>query len=111
MTRWKPIRSGVGEGAGGPMVLDVGVGGEILTATGDNTIRWQAGERLADLFEARCDSLRRSGRGGTLAVDGPAGRLTYDELDAAANRVALFLVRELGVRPGDRVGLLLDDAV
>jgi len=93
------------------MVLDVGVGGEILTAAGDNRIRWQAGERLADLFEARCDGLRRSGRGGDLAVDGPAGQLTYDELDTAANRVARFLVRELGVRPGDRVGLLLDDAV
>jgi non-ribosomal peptide synthetase component F len=93
------------------MVLEIGVGGRILTAAGDNRIRWKAGERLADLFEARCDGLRGSGRGGGLAVDGPAGRLTYDELDAAANQVARFLVRGLGVRPGDRVGLLLDDAV
>ncbi|HTR90579.1 MAG TPA: Pls/PosA family non-ribosomal peptide synthetase [Trebonia sp.] len=93
------------------MVLDVGVGGKILTAPGDNRIRWQAGERLADLYEASCDDLRRSGRGGVLAVDGPAGRLTYDELDAAANQVARFLIRTLGVRPGDRVSLLFDDAV
>ncbi len=93
------------------MILDVGVGGKILTASGDNRIRWQAGERLAGLFEARCDGLRRSGRGGALAVDGPAGRLTYDQLDAAANRVARFLIRALGVRPGDRVSLLFDDAL
>ncbi len=33
-------------------------------------------------------------------------RLTYAELDASANRVANLLV-ELGVRPGDRVGLYL----
>jgi len=92
------------------MVLDISVGGKILTA-GDNRIRWQAGERLADLFEERCDGLRASGRGGDLAVDGPAGRLTYDELDAAANRVARFLIQGLGVRPGYRVGLLFDDAV
>ena len=38
-------------------------------------------------------------------------RLTYDELDAAANRVARFLVRGLRIQPGDRVGLLFDDAV
>ena len=38
------------------MVLEIGVGGRILTAAGDNRIRWKAGERLADLFEARCDA-------------------------------------------------------
>jgi hypothetical protein len=53
------------------MVLDVGVGGKILTA-GVNRIRWQAGKRLAELFEARCDRLRRLGHAGDLAVDGPA---------------------------------------
>jgi non-ribosomal peptide synthetase-like protein len=93
------------------MVLDTGVGVTILTSAGDNAIRWRDGERLEDLFEDHCDKLRRSGRDGDLAVDGPAGRLTYDELDAAANRVARFLVRRLGVRPGMRIGLLFDDAV
>jgi non-ribosomal peptide synthetase-like protein len=93
------------------VVIDMGVDAKILTSPGDNAIRWQYGERLEDLFEDHCDALRRAGRGGDLAVDGPAGRLTYDELDAAANRVARFLVRALRVRPGDRVGLLFDDAV
>jgi non-ribosomal peptide synthetase-like protein len=93
------------------VVIDIGVDAKILTSPGDNAIRWQYGERLEDLFEDHCDALRRAGRGGDLAVDGPAGRLTYDELDAAANRVARFLVRALRVRPGDRVGLLFDDAV
>ena len=93
------------------MVLDTGLEGKILTSAGDNAFRWRHGERLEDLFEDHCDALRRAGRGGDLAVDGPAGRLTYDELDAAANRVARFLVRGLRVQPGDRVGLLFDDAV
>ncbi|MGH3269038.1 MAG: AMP-binding protein, partial [Trebonia sp.] len=53
----------------------------------------------------------RQSEQGDLAVDGPADRLTYDELDAAANRVARFLVRGLRIQPGDRVGLLFDDAV
>ena len=66
------------------MVLDTGLEGIILTSAGDNAFRWRHGERLEDLFEDHCDALRRAGRGGDLAVDGPAGRLTYDELDAAA---------------------------
>ena len=93
------------------MVLDTGLEGKILTSAGDNAFRWRHGERLEDLFEDHCDALRRAGRGGDLAVDGPGGRLTYDELDAAANRVARFLVRGLRIQPGDRVGLLFDDAV
>ena len=93
------------------MVIDIGADAKILTSPGDNSFRWRHGERLEDLFEDHCDALRRAGRGGDLAVDGPAGRLTYDELDAAANRVARFLVRGLRIQPGDRVGLLFDDAV
>jgi len=93
------------------MMVDICVDGMILISEGDNAARWRDGERLENLFEDRCGELRRAGRGDALAVDGPAGRLTYAELDAAANRVARFLVRGLGVRPGDRVGLLFDDAV
>ncbi|MFY9775344.1 MAG: amino acid adenylation domain-containing protein [Trebonia sp.] len=92
-------------------MIDIGADAKILTSAGDNAFRWRHGERLEDLFEDHCDALRRTGRGGDLAVDGPAGRLTYDELDAAANRVARFLVRGLRIQPGDRVGLLFDDAV
>lgn len=93
------------------MVVDTGVNGKILTSAGNNNIRWRGGERLEDLFEDRCNQLRRAGRGRALAVDGPGGRLTYEELDTAANRLAQFLVRRLGVRPCDRIGLLFDDAV
>ena len=42
-----------------------------------------------------------------LAVQGPDGRLTYGELDAAANRIARALLR-LGVKRGERVGLWVD---
>ncbi len=44
---------------------------------------------------------------GNVAVRGPDGTLTYGELDAAADSLAGRL-RELGVRPGDLVGLCLD---
>ena len=44
-------------------------------------------------------------------VDSESGdRLTYRELNEGANRTAHF-VEELGVRPGDRVGLLLMNSV
>ncbi|MFA1550270.1 amino acid adenylation domain-containing protein [Actinomadura chokoriensis] len=41
------------------------------------------------------------------AVDGPDGPLTYLELDREANRIARALT-DLGVGPGDRVGLWMD---
>src|SRR6516165_6668669 len=49
-----------------------------------------------------------AGRGGHLAVTGPAGSLTYAEL---ARRVAAFAsgLRELGVRPEERVVLVASD--
>jgi O-succinylbenzoate-CoA ligase len=41
-------------------------------------------------------------------IDTHSGRrLTFADLNAAANRTASFLAGELGVRPGDRVALLL----
>ena len=43
-------------------------------------------------------------------MDAAGGSLSYPELDARANQLARFLVRQ-GVRPGDRVGLLSDVAV
>ena len=72
----------------------------------DDDIRWRQGERLEHLFEQRCDELEQD----TLAVDGPQGQLTYAGLDRRANRLARALVAK-GVRPGDRVGLLFDDAL
>src|SRR6516165_5452515 len=49
-----------------------------------------------------------AGRGGHLAVTGPAGSLTYAEL---AQQVAAFAsgLRELGVRPEERVVLVTSD--
>jgi non-ribosomal peptide synthetase-like protein len=83
----------------------------LLTCDGyDDSIRWRPAERLEDLFEERCDFLRRQGQAGHLAVDDTGGSLTYPELDARANQLARFLVRQ-GVRPGDRIGLLSDVAV
>jgi non-ribosomal peptide synthetase-like protein len=77
----------------------------------DDRVRWHAGERLEQLFEARCDALDLQGDGDALAVDGPDATLSYRELDARANRLARFLGLRAGVRPGDRVGLLLEHAV
>lgn len=43
---------------------------------------------------------------GRLAVQGPSGHLSYESLDAAANAAAGAL-RDLGVKPGDRVAATL----
>jgi non-ribosomal peptide synthetase-like protein len=82
--------------------------GPVLTCAGhDNSVRWRPGERLEHLFEARAAEL-----GGTAtAVDGPGGSLSYGELDARANQLARFLGLRVGVRRGDRVGLLFDRPV
>ncbi|WP_433288986.1 Pls/PosA family non-ribosomal peptide synthetase [Pseudonocardia sp. CA-142604] len=73
-------------------------------------VRWRPGERLEQLFEDRCDELSSAGRTDHLAVDGAEEALTYPELDSRANRLARYLL-DLGVGPGERVALLLDDAV
>jgi amino acid adenylation domain-containing protein len=44
------------------------------------------------------------------AVTGPGGSLTYEQLERLSNQIARQL-REGGVLPGDRVGLLLDKRV
>ncbi|MCZ9883596.1 Pls/PosA family non-ribosomal peptide synthetase [Arthrobacter sp. B2a2-09] len=84
------------------------------TAPGDamagSAIRWSPGERLEELFEDRCDRQRAEGRGRHPAVETADGSLSYEELDARANRLAHYLVA-LGVSPGDRIALLFDDAV
>ncbi|MBV9023672.1 MAG: amino acid adenylation domain-containing protein [Streptomycetaceae bacterium] len=85
--------------------------GSLLTcADFEDSLRWQDGERLEQLFEDRCDELLRQGHGNQLAVDVGEVTLTYAQLDAKANQLAHFL-RARGVCPGDRIGLLFDDAV
>ncbi len=85
--------------------------GQVLTCAGyDDAIRWRPGERLEQLFERRCDWFLRHGQGRHLAVDADGESLSYAQLDACANQLARFLIRN-GVRPGDRIGLLSDHAV
>ncbi|AZQ70232.1 amino acid adenylation domain-containing protein [Streptomyces luteoverticillatus] len=83
----------------------------LLTCAGDGgSARWRDGERLERLFEERCDRLRAQGRENRLAVDADGVTLTYAQLDDRANQLARFLL-DRGIRPGDRIGLLLDDPV
>jgi non-ribosomal peptide synthetase-like protein len=85
--------------------------GLVLTCAGyGDAVRWQDGERLEQVFEGRCDELRRRAQADHLAVDAGDVTLTYAELEARANQLARFLVRR-GVRAGDRIGLLFDEAV
>jgi len=66
--------------------------------------RWREGEKLDQLFEFRCDqSWDRP------AVDTGDLTLTYGQLDARANQLARLLLAS-GARPGDRIGLLFDEA-
>jgi non-ribosomal peptide synthetase-like protein len=83
----------------------------VVVAEGyDPSVRWRPGERLEQLFEQRCDWLAAQGRGDELAVDAGQVRLTFAQLDRRANQLARHLLAS-GTRPGDRVGLLVDDPV
>ena len=64
-------------------------------------------DRLENVFEERCDWIKEYGRPDQLAVDGDELSLTYDELDASANRLARYL-RLHGAGAGDRIALLFD---
>ncbi|MEJ3750638.1 Pls/PosA family non-ribosomal peptide synthetase [Actinomycetes bacterium KLBMP 9797] len=77
----------------------------VLTCPGyRQETRWQPGERLHQLFEERCDRTPDQ-----VAVDAGDTTVTYRQLDARANQLARHLLAG-GVRPGDRVALLFDDA-
>jgi non-ribosomal peptide synthetase-like protein len=85
--------------------------GRILTCGGfDQRIRWRSGERLEQLFEERCDRMSEDGVIDRIAVDAGAVRLTFGELDERANQLGRHLLAR-GVLPGDRIGLLFDQAV
>ncbi|WP_191058367.1 Pls/PosA family non-ribosomal peptide synthetase [Geminicoccus harenae] len=72
--------------------------------------RWRPGERLHHLFEATCDRLQAAGQAGRPAVDAGDVVVTYGDLDARANRLARYL-RAQCAQPGDRIGLMFDQAV
>ncbi|MCW2131474.1 Pls/PosA family non-ribosomal peptide synthetase [Arthrobacter sp. VKM Ac-2550] len=82
----------------------------LLQSSHHQSVRWSPGERLETLFESQCDSLRRDGRSGQLAVDSGDSTLTYDQLDAQANQLARHLLAD-GAQAGDRIALLFDSAV
>jgi non-ribosomal peptide synthetase component F len=68
-------------------------------------LRWRYGECLSDVLEEAC---RRHAE--RIAVSAENGDVSYRELNARANRMARLFVRH-GVRPGDRVAVLLDRGV
>ncbi|GGK79720.1 peptide synthetase [Sphaerisporangium melleum] len=82
----------------------------LVGAGGPYRARRRDGERLDHLFEEWCDRLRAAGEQARTAVDTGEDVLTFDELDARANRLARHLLR-LGVRPGERIALIFDRAV
>jgi non-ribosomal peptide synthetase-like protein len=60
---------------------------------------------LHHFFEVACDE-----HSSNIAIVCDAERLTYADLEKRANRLAHYIAR-LGVRPGDRVGLLMERSV
>jgi non-ribosomal peptide synthetase-like protein len=82
------------------------MGGAVVGCAGyDDSIRWRPGQRLERLFERQADEL-----GDRPALDTGDQTLSYRDLDARANQLARFLIRD-GLRPGDRVALLSDQPV
>jgi len=67
-----------------------------------SALRWRYGERLDDVIESAC---RRFADRAAIAVDG--ADVSFRELDARANQMARFFIAR-GVKPGDRVAVLLD---
>ena len=71
----------------------------------NSALRWRHGERLSDVIEEAC---RRYGE--RVAVSVESAEISYRELDARANQMAR-LFRARGVKPGDRVAVLLDRGI
>jgi non-ribosomal peptide synthetase-like protein len=76
----------------------------------DNAIRWEEGERLDHLFEARCDEFEKASGGSPPAVITDEKTYTFRDLDNRANQAAHHLIAQ-GVKCGDKVGLLFDKGV
>ncbi len=49
------------------------------------------------------DDMVKAGRGPRVALRAPDGECSYAQLQAQANRLANFLTREMGLKPGNRV--------
>ncbi|MDT7590931.1 MAG: hypothetical protein QOH45_462, partial [Pseudonocardiales bacterium] len=89
-------------GADGPPVL--------VAAGYPEGFRTVPGERLDHVFEERVDWMRAYENPDHLAVDAGEVKLSFPELDERANQLARYLLAN-GARPGDRIGLLFDQAV
>ena len=82
--------------------------GSILVAEDAvNAIRWRASERLHHLFEAHCREIEAAGRSDPPAIDIDGEVTGFVALEQRASQMAQVL-RGRGVRPGDRIGLILD---
>src|SRR5262245_49812207 len=71
----------------------------------------RAADHLPDRFNAAAWFVGRhasEGRSGRIAIVTDAGETTYGELDAGVRRFAGAL-RDEGIHPGDRIGLILPD--
>jgi non-ribosomal peptide synthetase-like protein len=73
----------------------------------DNSIRCVKSERLDHLYEQYCDRLAESNSEDHPAVISQGQVLSFRDLDKRANQLARYLKKQ-GIKPGDRVGLLLD---
>ncbi|BCJ91304.1 peptide synthetase [Terrihabitans soli] len=82
------------------------IGGVLTCDTYDNRIRWKKGERLDRVFEQKCDELTEKHGKSFPAVLLESGPISYEELDARANRLARYL-RKRGLKSGARVGIML----
>ncbi|GAA1282977.1 non-ribosomal peptide synthetase [Pseudonocardia aurantiaca] len=83
----------------------------LLVASGHTPgLRIRPGERLHEVFEERVNWMRCFAEPTHLAVDAGGVTFTYPELDERANQLARYLLTQ-GARPGDRIGLLFDQAV
>jgi non-ribosomal peptide synthetase-like protein len=71
----------------------------------ESALRWRDGERLSDVLEEACR--RYADR---IAVSIESADISYAELNARANRMARVFIGR-GVKPGDRVAVLLDRGI
>lgn len=76
----------------------------------DTTARWQKGQVLYDLFEARCRAFTETGQGAHPALEVDGAVLGYGDLRAKVSAYAETL-QVFGLRSSHRVGLLLDRTI
>ncbi len=81
----------------------------VLVSNGGIGIAAAAGERMHDIFEARCRDLANGGADHA-AIDYGEVSVSYRELEERSNKLARFF-QACGIVPGERVALLLDRSI